>query len=139
MSARPERFVAACVQMRSGDDKAQNVAAAVAHVEAAAAAGAKLVVLPETFSWRGPAARDQDEAETLAGPTLRLLADLARRLEVTLVAGSILERADGGASPFNTSVVLGPDGRMLASYRKVHLFDVSIPGKVEVRESARRG
>jgi len=139
MSARAERFVAACVQMRSGDDKTHNVAAAVAHVETAAAAGAQLVVLPETFSWRGPAARDQDEAEPLAGPTLARLADVARRLRVTLVAGSILERAGDGASPFNTSVVLGPDGRTLASYRKVHLFDVAIPGKVEVRESARRG
>src|SRR4051812_40498198 len=110
MSARPERFVAACVQMRSGDDKAQNLAAAVAHLETAAAAGARLIVLPETFSWRGPAARDQDEAEPLTGPTMQRLAEVARRLDVTIVAGSILERADGGASPFNTSVVLGPDG-----------------------------
>jgi predicted amidohydrolase len=58
---------------------------------------------------------------------------------VTLVAGSILEHAGDDARPFNTSVVLGPDGRTLATYRKVHLFDVSLPGKVEVRESARRG
>ena len=141
MSTRPERFVAACVQMRSDDDKARNLDAAIAHVETAAAAGARLVLLPETFSWRGPAARDQAEAEPLAGPTLARLADVARRLRLTLVAGSILERAAGrrGVPPFNTSVVLGPDGERLATYRKVHLFDVSIPGKVEVRESARRG
>lgn len=141
MTTLPERFVAACVQMRSDDDKARNLDAAVAHVEHAAALGATLVVLPETFSWRGPAARDQDEAEPLDGPTLTRLAGVARQHRLTLVAGSILERAPGGngASPYNTSVVLGPDGSMLASYRKVHLFDVSIPGKVEVRESARRG
>jgi predicted amidohydrolase len=143
MSSRPERFVAACVQMRSADDKQHNVDAAVAHVEAAAAAGARLVVLPETFSWRGPAAQDQDAAEPLDGPTLARLAALARRLELTLVAGSILEQSasgnGAGASPYNTSVVLGPDGARLATYRKMHLFDVSIPGKVEVRESARRG
>jgi predicted amidohydrolase len=143
MSSRPERFVAACVQMRSADDKQQNVDTAVAHVEAAAAAGAKLVVLPETFSWRGPASHDHDAAEPLDGPTLTRLAALARRLELTLVAGSILEQPasgnGGGSSPYNTSVVLGPDGARLATYRKIHLFDVSIPGKVEVRESARRG
>ena len=127
--------------MRSDDDKARNLDAAEALVADAAAAGATLVVLPETFSWRGPAARDQDEAEPLDGPTLARFAGLARRLRLTLVAGSILERAPGGngSAPFNTSVVLGPDGALLASYRKVHLFDVSIPGKVEVRESARRG
>src|SRR5258705_12586494 len=109
MSTRAERFVAACVQMRSGDDKPGNVAAAVAHVEAAARAGAQLVVLPETFSWRGPAARDRDEAESLDGATLMRLAALARELRITLVAGSILEQGDGGL-PFNTSVVFGPDG-----------------------------
>lgn len=139
MPSRPERFVAACVQMRSADDKQHNVDAAVAHVEAAGRAGAKLVVLPETFSWRGPAARDHDNAEPLDGPTLARLADVARRFALTLVAGSILERAADGASPYNTSVVLGPDGARLATYRKMHLFDVSIPGKVEVRESAKRG
>ena len=139
MPSRPERFVAACVQMRSADDKQPNVDAAIAHVETAAAAGAKLVVLPETFSWRGPAARDHENAEPLDGPTLTRLAGVARRLELTLVAGSILEHAGDGASPWNTSVVLGPDGTRLAAYRKMHLFDVSIPGKVEVRESAKRG
>lgn len=139
MSSRPERFVAACVQMRSADDKARNLDAAVAHVETAAAAGAALVVLPETFSWRGPAAHDDASAEAVDGPSLDRLATLARRHRLTLVAGSILERArDDGASPYNTSVVLGPDGSRLAIYRKIHLFDVSIPGKVEVRESARR-
>ncbi|MEW6269829.1 MAG: carbon-nitrogen hydrolase family protein [Thermodesulfobacteriota bacterium] len=139
MSPRPERFVAACVQMRSGDDKPRNLEAAEASIEAAARAGATLVVLPETFSWRGPAARDRDEAETLDGPTLARMSEAARRLRLTLVAGSILERCGDGALPFNTSVVLGPDGGRLATYRKLHLFDVSIPGKVEVRESARRG
>jgi predicted amidohydrolase len=139
MGARAERFLAACVQMRSGADKPKNVDAAVALVEQAAAAGARLVVLPETFSWRGPAEGDAAAAEELSGPTIARLARLARQLRVTLVAGSILERADDGGLPFNTSVVLGTDGSVLGSYRKVHLFDVSLPGKVEVRESARRG
>jgi len=139
MSPRPERFVAACVQMRSADDKETNLEAAVARVDEAAALGAKLVVLPETFSWRGPAARDQENAEALDGPSLARLADVARRHRLTLVAGSILEQSGDGAAPYNTSVVLGPDGARLATYRKMHLFDVSIPGKVEVRESAKRG
>ena len=139
MSSRPERFVAACVQMRSADDKPRNVDAAVAHVEAAAALGAKLVVLPETFSWRGPAAHDHEHAESLDGPSIARLADVARRRGLTLVAGSILERGRDGETPYNTSVVIGPDGSTLATYRKMHLFDVSIPGKVEVRESAKRG
>ena len=139
MPSSPGRFVAACVQMRSDDDKERNLEVAIGLIGEAAAAGAKLVLLPETFSWRGPAVHDHDEAEPVPGPTIERLAAVASRLEITLVAGSILERAPDAGVPFNTSVVLGPDGALLARYRKVHLFDVAIPGKVEVRESARRG
>lgn len=139
MPPHREPFVAACVQMRAGEDKAANVARAAELVETAARRGARLVVLPEVFSWRGHPSGDDGAAEDLDGPTLRAMADLARRLRVTLVAGSILERAaqPGGRSR-NTSVVLGEDGGRLAAYRKIHLFDVSIPGRVESRESERR-
>ncbi|HZR82330.1 MAG TPA: carbon-nitrogen hydrolase family protein [Candidatus Binatia bacterium] len=143
MASHRERFLAACVQMRAGDDKAKNVARACAFVEAAAQQGARLVVLPEVFAWRGPASRDDEIAEPLTGPTLRALGDVARRCRLTIVAGSILERPEGGATaatalPWNTSTVIGEDGEVLAAYRKIHLFDVSLPGRVEVRESARR-
>lgn len=140
MAAHREPFLAACVQMRADDDKAQNLERAAAHVEAAARRGARLVALPEVFAWRGPAVRDPEAAETLDGPTVRALAEQARRFRLTIVAGSILERAADppGRLPWNTSVVLGEDGSVLGVYRKVHLFDVALPGRVEVRESARR-
>jgi predicted amidohydrolase len=141
MASHRERFLAACVQMHAGDDKAKNLARACAFVDAAAQHGARLVALPEVFAWRGPASADAEAAEAIPGPTVQALSELARRLHLTIVAGSILERADGvapGALPWNTSVVLGEDGEILATYRKLHLFDVSLPGRVEVRESARR-
>jgi predicted amidohydrolase len=141
MASHRERFLAACVQMHADDDKAKNLARATAFVEAASAQGARLVVLPEVFSWRGPATRDAGAAEPIPGPTVETLAALARRLGVTIVAGSMLEQPAGGepgALPWNTSVVLGEDGALLATYRKLHLFDVCLPGRVEVRESARR-
>jgi predicted amidohydrolase len=141
MASHRERFLAACVQMRATDDKAANLARACALVEAAALQGARLVVLPEVFAWRGPASGDAAAAEPVDGPTVRALQDVARRLRLTLVGGSILERpgdGDGGALPWNTSVVIGEDGEVLATYRKLHLFDVALPGRVEVRESARR-
>ena len=138
MPGHREPFVAACVQMRAGDDKGRNLERALALVETAAQSGARLVALPEVFSWRGPASRDPDEAEALDGPTVRALGEIARRFRLTLVAGSVLERTADGRLPGNTSVVIGEDGGTLAAYRKIHLFDVSIPGRVEVRESARR-
>ena len=139
MSAHRESFLAACVQMRAGADKRANLALAEALVDEAARRGARLVVLPENFSWRGRGEDDATAWEPLDGPTVALLATLARRHRLTIVGGSILERpAIDGALPGNTSVVLGVDGALLASYRKIHLFDVSIPGRVESRESERR-
>jgi predicted amidohydrolase len=55
-----------------------------------------------------------------------------------LCAGSWLEQSPTPGRAFNTSCVFGPDGALLARYRKIHLFDVEMPGQVEVRESATR-
>jgi len=60
---------------------------------------------------------------------------LARELRIHIVAGSITERGDDSSRSYNTSVLLGPDGARMAVYRKIHLFDVDLPGRVTVRES----
>ena len=57
------------------------------------------------------------------------VADLSRRLRVTLLLGSLPERVPGDARVRNTSVLLGPDGATLAVYRKIHLFDIDLAGK----------
>lgn len=137
-----QTFPAAAIQMKAGPDKAANVAEAEARIGEAARAGAQLVALPEVFAWRGPHDRERFEAETIPGPTTDRMAALARRLGIHLVAGSLLEArtgADGStgadALPFNTCTLFGPDGSLLALYRKVHLFDVDLPGRVTIRES----
>ena len=63
------------------------------------------------------------------------MADLARRLELTLLLGSIPERIEGDTLIRNTSVLLGPDGALLAVYRKIHLFDIDLPGMEHLKES----
>ncbi len=133
-----QSFVAAAVQMKSGPDKPANLANASALVTDAAARGAQLVALPEVFAWRGPHDRERLQAEPIPGPTADAMAALARRLGIHLVAGSILEAADDGGLPYNTTTLIGPDGSLLAIYRKIHLFDVDLPGRVTVRESAMR-
>jgi len=95
--------------------------------------GADLVVLPELWAPGGFAYRTWTErAETLEGGVVAALAEAARDLGAHVHAGSIVERAPDGAGPdergetgrglWNTSVLLGPDGRLLASYRKIHRF-----------------
>src|SRR4051812_5883414 len=84
--------------------------------------GADLVVLPGLWA-RGAWATDRwtEDAEPLHGPTLAALSGAAADARCHLHGGSILERADDGRL-YNTSVLLGPDGALLASYRKVHRF-----------------
>jgi deaminated glutathione amidase len=133
-----ERYLAAAVQMSSGADRADNVARATALVRAAAARGARLVVLPEVFAWRGPRDGERASAEPIPGPTTETFAALARECHIHLCMGSVLEAAPDASRPFNTSCLIGPDGSLLARYRKLHLFDVDLPGRVAVAESATR-
>src|SRR5690606_11941809 len=81
-----------------------------------------LVVLPEaTMHDFGPPKHDlAGVAEPLDGPFVDLLGREARRLGTTIVAG-MFERTDD--LPFNTLVTMGPDGDLVATYRKVHLYD----------------
>lgn len=132
-----ERFLVGCVQMRVTDDKERNLAFAEGVIAEAARRGARLVVLPEMCVWRGPEDQIAVAAEPIEGPSLSRLGAAARRAGVTLVAGSFCERVAGHRLPFNTCVVFGPEGRPQAVYRKIHLFDVAIPDRVEIRESDR--
>ena len=134
----PRSFYAAAIQLAADSDREANFARAEHLVRTAAVRGAELVALPEMFIWRGTAAGEALAAEPIPGPTSDRLAALARALGVLLVGGSLLERVAGERKAFNTCVVFGRDGALLARYRKVHLFDVDIAGHVTHRESDTR-
>jgi predicted amidohydrolase len=128
-------FLVGAVQMTSTADRARNLDAAVRLVTEAAGLGAKLVGLPENFSFMGPEEARYAGAETLEGPTLGALRDVARRLGIFLLAGSIAEKVDDPRKTANTSVLVADDGSLAAVYRKIHLFDVSIPDGARYAES----
>ena len=107
--------LAAAIQMATSNDKAANLEKAEHLIRLAAARGAKLVGLPEVFNWRGKRSDEAEAAEGLDGATLTLMGRLARELEIHLLAGSITEHAPGEEKRYNTSVLLGPDGKQLAS------------------------
>lgn len=123
----------AAVQLNSNGDKARNLAAAERQVRAAAADGAELVALPEKWNLLAPGDDLLAGAEALDGPSLTAARGWARELGIHLLAGSIAERGEGEKA-FNTSVLIGPDGLDLATYRKIHMFDVDAGG-VSYRES----
>ena len=125
----------AAVQMHAGEDKAANIATALTMIDDAAGTGARLVVLPEIWTFLGPSSGQRAAAETVPGELTDRLADRARRHGIYLHAGSILEQVSGEPRLFNTAVVFNPDGDIIATYRKIHLFDVDIAGKVTAKES----
>jgi predicted amidohydrolase len=127
--------LAAVIQMTTTSDKAANLEKAERMIRLAAARGAQLVGLPETFNWRGKRPEEPAAAETLEGETLAAMERLASELQIHLLAGSITEHVPGQNRRYNTSVLFGPDGARLAVYRKIHLFDIDLPGRVTIKES----
>jgi predicted amidohydrolase len=125
---------AAAIQLNSTTDVDRNLAPAERLVDAAAAAGAELVVLPEKWSALGPGEVLVRLAEPLDGPIVTAAREWARRLGITLLAGSVGERIEGSERIANTSLLIAPDGEIEATYRKIHMFDVDVGG-VSYRES----
>lgn len=110
------------VQMASGPDKGENLRRAEGMVGEAVEGGARLILLPELFSFLPPKmdrAAYRMNSEPLEGATLGRMAALSRKDGVAIVAGSVIE-ARGGAI-YNTSCLILPGGEVLP-YRKVHLF-----------------
>ncbi len=129
-------FTAACVQLTSGPEPAENVAAAAALVREARAAGADLVMTPETTNMMGPRRRAlleraRPEAEDAAVAAFR---DLAAGLGVWLLVGSVVLRASDEKLA-NRSLLIDPAGGVAARYDKIHMFDVEIPDGQSYRES----
>ncbi|HEV7844627.1 MAG TPA: carbon-nitrogen hydrolase family protein [Thermoleophilaceae bacterium] len=125
---------AAAVQLQSTTDTEANLASAERLVRAAVADGAQLVVLPERLDIRGGRSDYAAGAESLDGRPVSWARALARELGIDLVAGSVAERREGRERVSNTSVHVGPDGELRATYRKIHMFDVEVGG-VDYRES----
>jgi predicted amidohydrolase len=125
----------AAVQLSSGAHPATNVERAREMVRRAASEGASYIQLPEYFNFRGPASRYSAVAETIPGPTTEIFGALANELSVVIHIGSMFERSPHPDKSFNTSVVIDTDGKILATYRKGHLFDVNVPGEIVHEES----
>jgi deaminated glutathione amidase len=129
-----ESMRAAAVQLNSGPDPEANRAAADQHVRAAAAGGASLVVLPEKWNVLGTPQHLRAGAEPLDGPAVTWMRSAAAELGIDLV-GSVCVAEPGEEKLRNVCVHAGPDGEIAATYRKIHMFDVTVDGR-EYRESA---
>ncbi|KAH6806617.1 Nitrilase/cyanide hydratase and apolipoprotein N-acyltransferase family protein [Perilla frutescens var. frutescens] len=131
-------FKIALCQLAVTADKEKNIVHARQVIEDAAGKGAKLILLPEI--WNSPYSNDSFPvyAEDIdaggdASPSTAMLSELSRSLKITIVGGSIPERS--GDRLYNTCCVFDTDGKLKAKHRKIHLFDIDIPGKMTFKES----
>jgi predicted amidohydrolase len=130
------------VQLCSSHDQAANLARCRDLTGQAAAEGARLVVLPECFSFLGRGEGDKVaiaeayDSDQAVGPVMATLRELAAKHGIWIVGGGTPEQVPGDARrTYNTAIVVDPRGELLARYRKIHLFDVDIPGGAVLRES----
>jgi deaminated glutathione amidase len=138
MSPEPATLRLAAVQLNCQQDVAQNLDQSRAMVRAAAERGARLVVLPENFAYLGSEPGKREHAERLgdvSAPIQGALSAMAREHALVLIGGGFPERSADPERPYNTSVAFGPDGLLLGSYRKIHLFDVELPDGTALSES----
>ena len=131
----PRRWRAAAVQMTSTTDVDRNLRSAERLIRRAADGGAKLVALPENFAYLRSEGQRLHFKTTADGDLVRAMGTLARELGIYLLLGSIPEQVPRSRRVYNSSILLGPSGRRLAVYRKMHLFDIEIPGRVSLKES----
>ena len=124
----------AAIQMTSGSDVAANEDAILRLVDRAGDLGATYVQLPEYATYWGPRSGYDAAAKSLDDGFIRQLGLVAKGRGITVHVGSMLEPATDGRF-YNTSVVIGDQGRIVATYRKVHLFDARPPGGVVYYES----
>lgn len=128
----------AAIQMTSSHIVADNLAAAGELLREAKDAGADIACLPENFAFIG--LRDADKLQVAeadgAGAAQSFLSDTARQLKLWILGGTIVIRRDTDPRVTNSSLLIDASGKRVARYDKIHLFDVTIPGRDEqYRES----
>ncbi|MGO9515033.1 MAG: carbon-nitrogen hydrolase family protein [Steroidobacteraceae bacterium] len=125
--------IVAAIQMTSGHVVAENLLAAGKLLREAKDLGAQVACLPENFSFIG--LRDPDKLQVAEpygdGPVQAFLRDTARQLKLWILGGTTVIKGDSARRVANTSLLIDADGERVARYDKIHLFDVTIPGRDE--------
>ncbi|KAM4044409.1 omega-amidase NIT2 [Anomaloglossus baeobatrachus] len=127
------KFKLALVQLLVSPVKSDNLKKASELVKQVAQQGAQIVVLPECFNSPYGTTFFPEYAEKIPGQSTQMLSDIAKECGIYLIGGSIPEEDSGKL--YNTCTVFGPDGKLLLKHRKIHLFDIDVPGKIRFQES----
>ncbi len=133
MDFMKDNFSVALCQMYVVEKKSENITHAREMIDEAAS-NAALVILPEMWNCPYETRLFPDYAEEMGdSPTLDAISKAAKKNGVYIVAGSIPEKHEGNI--YNSSFIFNPMGEIIGVHRKVHLFDIDVPGKISFRES----
>lgn len=130
-----EKLRVAVGQLQSTPDVASNMAQIRRLVEEASSRGVHWLALPENAPYLGPESGKEAVAESMDGSLLKSIEAMSRDSGVAVLLGSTVESMTDGARTYNTSVLIDGSGQQVARYRKIHLFDVELPGGQRLWES----
>lgn len=134
----PRKYLVGIIQLDSQNDKGRNLERICAYVDEAAARSAKLVALPEVMNLVGTNVGEGGQHESVPGYSTEILARKARQHGIFVHCGSLAEAIPAGdGRAYNTTVMLDDKGAIIATYRKLHTFDVTLPDGTVYNESAR--
>ena len=130
-------YLAAAIQMTSKPDLDKNLLEAEELIDLAVRQGAELVGLPENFAFLGKEEDKLAQADEIATKTGKFLKTMAQRFQITILGGGFPVPVEGTRTrAYNTALLIDPNGAEVASYQKVHLFDVDVPDGNTYRESS---
>lgn len=120
----------AVIQLNSTADKNDNIRRASFFVKEAIKRQAQFILLPEIFNFRGVCSKKHLIAEEIPGESSTPFIQIAKQHKVFILLGSVYERIKNSLKVYNTSVLIGPSGKILKKYRKIHLFQARINQRV---------
>lgn len=129
------KYTVAAVQMDTQNDKTANLVQMAQYIDQAVSNGAQLVAFPEVVNILS---EEPEYAEPIPGPTTEMLMGKAKEHHIWIHGGSISEVNPDGERTYNTTVLINPDGEIVARYSKLHNFDMILPDGSSVRESDRK-
>lgn len=129
-----DNVIIAAVQLNSQPDAGQSLNDACEWVRQAAESGADFIFLPENFAFLGDEKQKLEQAAEISGKVEKALPDWAREFGVTILGGGYPVPA-GKGKVYNRAVIVDPNGDFVASYDKIHLFDVDLSDEETWRES----
>lgn len=129
------RFYVGLLQIDSQQDKSENIAKVDRLIDEAVERGADFVTMPEMWTYISDNVHIAGNDEPVPGPVTDFLCAKAKEKKIWIHGGSMYRTIPGDTKFYNSTIVYSPEGKIVAEYNKIHLYDVDIAGGVSCRES----